>query len=54
MKLSKQFTTVTRLTKLIAMALFIALPFLGFHYGVEYRDSIASPILVDSQISGTK
>lgn len=37
MKLSKKYTTVTPLSKTIALILFIALPFLGFYLGMEYQ-----------------
>ena len=39
MKLSKKFTTVTPLSKFIAMALFIILPFLGFYLGIKYQET---------------
>lgn len=38
MKLSKKFTTVTPLSKFIAMALFVALPFFGFYLGIKYQE----------------
>lgn len=40
MKLSKSFTTVTRLSKTVAMCLFILLPFIGFYFGKEYGKAI--------------
>ena len=42
MKHSKQLTTVTPLSKLLAMILFILLPFLGFYLGIQYRELIYS------------
>lgn len=38
MRLSKKFTTVTSLSKFIAMTLFIILPFLGFYLGIKYQE----------------
>lgn len=40
MKLSKSFTTVTPLSKSIALALVIALPFLGFYFGIQYERAV--------------
>lgn len=37
MKLPKYFTTVTPFSKALAMILFIALPFVGFWFGVKYQ-----------------
>lgn len=39
MALSKTWTTVTPLSKLIALILFIALPFIGFLVGAYYQKS---------------
>lgn len=39
MKLSKTWTTVTPLSKTIAMILFIALPFIGFYVGYNFPHS---------------
>lgn len=38
-KLPKSFTTVTPFSKAIAMALFVALPFIGFYLGMQYQKS---------------
>lgn len=38
MKISKKFTTVTPLSKFIAMALFITLPFFGLYLGIKYQE----------------
>ena len=38
MKLSKKLTTVTPLSKFLAMALFIILPFVGFYLGIKYQE----------------
>lgn len=45
MKLSKKWTTVTPLSKTIALALFIALPFIGFHLGRMYQYTIDVALL---------
>jgi hypothetical protein len=39
-KLSKTWTTVTPLSKFLAMALFILLPFVGFYLGVQYEKKV--------------
>jgi len=36
-KLPKSLTTVTPLSKFLAMALFILLPFIAFKYGIEFQ-----------------
>jgi hypothetical protein len=41
MPLSKSFTTVTPLSKLLAMILFIAFPFIGFYLGTTYEKSLS-------------
>jgi len=38
MKFSKKLTTVTPLSKAIAMVLFISLPFIGFAFGIRYAN----------------
>jgi hypothetical protein len=40
MKLGKKYTTVTPLSKIIALGLFIAMPFIGFYLGMNYQSSI--------------
>ena len=40
MKLPRSLTTVTLLSKLIALILFVSLPFIGFYLGYKYRSSI--------------
>ncbi len=40
MNLPKELTTVTRLSKTLAMILFVALPFVGFYYGRMYQQSM--------------
>ena len=40
MKLPKSFTTVTTLSKILAMVLFIALPFIGLLIGMGYQNKI--------------
>lgn len=37
MKINKQFTTVTTFSKLLALGLFIVLPFLGFYLGYKFQ-----------------
>lgn len=41
MKLSKQLTTLTPLSKFLAMALFIILPFAAFYLGTSYQKTIS-------------
>ncbi len=38
----KTFTTVTTFSKIVAMALFVSLPFMGFYYGVRYANRLNS------------
>ena len=40
MPLSKTFTTVTPLSKSIALILFVSLPFIGFYLGAKFQKSI--------------
>jgi len=40
MKLPQSFTTVTPLSKFLAMILFVSLPFIGFYFGYKYKKSI--------------
>lgn len=42
MKLSKKLTTVTPLSKYLAMALFIIFPFASFFLGVQYQKSVTT------------
>jgi hypothetical protein len=37
-----EWNKVTWYSKLLALALFIALPFIGFYYGVQYGKMVAS------------
>ncbi len=48
-KLPKSLTTVTPLSKAVAMVLFIALPFIGFYLGMQYQKSI-EPYLGTQQL----
>lgn len=41
-KLPKSLTTVTPLSKIIAAALFITFPFIGFYLGIKYQKSTSS------------
>ncbi len=43
MKLPKSFTTVTPLSKALAMVLFVLLPFVGFFFGYRYHQSLSPP-----------
>lgn len=47
MNLPKELTTVTPLSRYLAMFLFIVLPFLGFYLGMDYQQRLSSmqPIL---------
>ncbi len=40
MKLPKSWTTVTPLSKVLAMILFVGLPFTGFYIGYKYNQSL--------------
>ncbi len=42
MPLPKAFTTVTPLSKALAMILFIAFPFIGFYIGMQYQKMLTS------------
>ncbi|MFA5933161.1 MAG: hypothetical protein WCV81_02750 [Microgenomates group bacterium] len=42
MKLSKKYTTITPLSKAIAMIMLIALPFVGFYLGLKYQQDTKS------------
>lgn len=42
MDLKTQFTTVTTLSKILAALVFIALPFIGFYFGMQYNASTIS------------
>jgi len=43
MQLRRFFTTVTPLSKTLAISLFVSLPFLGFYLGYQYKKSITIP-----------
>jgi len=49
MYIKEQFTKVTPISRIIAMMLFIALPFMGFVFGVEYQKGL-SPSLSSTTI----
>lgn len=40
MKLPESWTTVTLLSKILAIILFVSLPFIGFYFGVKYQKNI--------------
>ena len=42
MSLPKSFTTVTPFSKVLAMILFIFLPFIGFSFGIKYQSSLVA------------
>lgn len=42
MKLPKELTTVTKLSKILATILFVSLPFVGFLIGTKYQQTISS------------
>ena len=39
MPLPKSLTTVTTFSKLVALGMFVALPFIGFYYGLTYTQN---------------
>lgn len=43
------FNKVTTLSKILALVLFIALPFIGFYLGIQYQKSISFVSLIPSQ-----
>lgn len=43
MNIPKELTTVTPLSKALAVILFITLPFIGFFLGVKYQSSLNTP-----------
>lgn len=49
MNFKEQFTTVTPLSKTIALALVVILPFIGFYAGVKYQQSI-TPLTVETDL----
>ena len=49
-KLPQWLTTVTLFSKLLAMALFIALPFAGFYLGMKYQEKITVNVPIVSQV----
>jgi hypothetical protein len=49
--LHKYLFTVTTFSKILAMALFIALPFIGFYLGMQYQQKITvSPDMPENNI----
>ncbi|HSX39078.1 MAG TPA: hypothetical protein VLI92_00600 [Candidatus Saccharimonadales bacterium] len=44
MKLPSELTTVTRVSKFLALLIFIIFPFAAFNWGIKYQESIASTI----------
>ncbi len=52
MKLPKSWTTVTTLSKILALAMFVGLPFMGFYFG--YRYGIKSVTISNSIVTPTE
>ena len=50
MQLSKNWTTVTTTSKLIAIILFVSLPFIGFYLGNKYQRLITVEKTVGSNV----
>ena len=53
MKLPNFLTTVTTLSKIIALVLFILLPFIGFYLGTKYKN-ISNPLPLELNTSNIK
>jgi hypothetical protein len=53
-KLPKSLTTVTTFSKILAMALFIALPFLGFYLGMKYQEGLLVKTDLNNSTTTTK
>jgi hypothetical protein len=51
MKLPQSFTTVTPLSKVIAILLFASLPFIGFYFGIKFQQSVSVPFEANPIIS---
>ena len=50
----QKFTTVTKISKLLTLFLFITLPFIGFYFGIEYQKIKAdSSDCADKKIKGS-
>jgi hypothetical protein len=47
---NKTFTTVTTFSKLVALTLFVALPFIGFCVGRRYQEAIDKTIYHEQKI----
>lgn len=50
MNIKQQFTTVTRFSKIVALILFVSLPFIGFCLGMQFQQSLSlsplSPVVI--------
>jgi hypothetical protein len=57
-KLSKQLTTVTTFSKIVALIMFVSFPFIGFYLGISYQKRLDKPFMsivnVKSQQQTTK
>lgn len=40
MKLPKELTTVTRVSKVVALTMFVLLPIIGFMFGMNYKSML--------------
>jgi len=49
MRLPRSWTTVTPLSKTVAMIIFIFLPVIGFFAGIRYQEKIDQPLLTSQQ-----
>ena len=48
MKLSKKWTTVTPLSKAVALILFALLPFIGFYLGIRYQKLLLPKVVINT------
>lgn len=51
MHLPNNFTIVTRLSKILALILFVLFPFVGFFLGIKYQNSITKKFLTGNEIA---
>lgn len=52
MKLPKSLTTVTLLSRLVALGLLVVLPFLGFYVGIKYQALQQTTTLLNGRLEG--
>lgn len=48
-----EWNKVTTLSKIIALALFVALPFIGFYFGMRYADIVKKVVTSGDQVTTT-